>query len=367
VSYRVIQWATGHVGRQAIRGIVAHPDLELAGCWVHSEDKVGRDVGEICGIAPIGVPATNDVDRLLALDADCVVYSPLLPDTPEVVRILESGKNVVTPLGWFYPKDDAGKEAIEAACHKGAATLHGTGIHPGGITEQIPLLISSLSRSVTSVRAEEFSDIRAYRAELVVREVMLFGKTPEEAAASPMLALLAGGFHQSIDMIADALGFELDRQKASKHEMAVATARIATPIGVLERGTVAAQRFTWQGLVRSKPVITARVNWLMGQEHLDPPWTFGAQGERFEIEVQGEPSITMTLHGLHPRDYRDDPDQNPGLTATAMHCVNAVPYACEAPPGIRTYLQMPFMTGRADAALAGRAVRSREPSPAPRR
>ena len=54
-QYRVIQWATGHVGRQAVRGVVAHPELELVGCWVHSDEKVGRDAGELCGTERLGV------------------------------------------------------------------------------------------------------------------------------------------------------------------------------------------------------------------------------------------------------------------------------------------------------------------------
>jgi len=345
-KYRVIQWATGHVGRQAVRGVVAHPELELVGCWVHSDEKVGRDAGELCGTGPLGVRATSDVDALLTIAADCVIYTPLLPDTAEVIRILESGKNVVTPLGWFYPKGLDGNEQVEAACRRGGVTLHGTGIHPGGITERFPLMISNLSRNIRAVRAEEFSDIRSYQAEFVVREIMLFGKPPAEAAASPMLSLLGAGFHQSIDMVADTLGFDLDARKKDTHEMALATAPIETPIGILAPGTVAAQRFTWQGCVRGEPVITARVNWLMGQQNLDPPWAFGSGGERFEVEVQGEPSVTCTFHGLHPRDHRDDPDANPGLMATAMHCVNAVPYVCAAEPGIKTYLDLPMTAGR---------------------
>jgi hypothetical protein len=347
VKYRVIQWATGHVGRQAIRGVLAHPELELVGCWVSSDAKAGRDVGEICGVGKIGVSATSDVAELVALDADCVIYTPLLPNVEEIVRILESGKNVVTPLGWFYPKNVGGTEEIEAACRHGGVTLHGTGIHPGGITERIPLLIANLSRSIRHVRAEEFSDIRSYRAELVVREIMLFGKTPAEAAASMMPQLLGTGFCQSIDMIADTLGFALDPEKPCTHETALATAPIETQIGTIAKGTVAAQRFTWTGTVNGKPVITVRVNWLMGEENLDPPWTFGPERERFEVAVEGEPSVSVTFHGLHPADYRDDPDNNPGLTATAMHCVNAVPYVCRAEPGIVTYLDLGFTTGRA--------------------
>ena len=345
MRYRVIQWATGNVGRAAIEGIAAHPELELAGAWVHSPEKAGRDVGEICGIAPLGVAATNDADALLALDADCVHYSPLLAQPAEVIRILESGKNVVTPLGWFYPFGSKGVAEVEAACRRGGVSLLGTGIHPGGITERFPLMVSGLCRDIRHVRAEEFSDIRGYRAEFVVREVMLFGKKPEQARASPMLKLLGHGFNQSIDMVAAALGFSLDPEKRAQHEMAVATARIETPVGDLEPGTVAAQRFTWQGTVGGRPVITARVNWLMGEENLDPAWRL--DGERFEVAIEGAPPVKVTFHGLHPESVHGDLDHNPGLLATAMHCVNAIPYVCRADPGIRTYLDLPLICGRA--------------------
>lgn len=350
---RVIQWATGNVGRAAVEGILAHPELELAGAFVHSPEKAGRDVGEICGLEPVGVRATADAEALLATPADCVIYAPLLAKPAEVLRILESGKNVVTPLGWFFPGASAGVAELEAACRRARVTLHGTGIHPGGITERFPLMVSALSRRVRHVRAEEFSDIRSYRAEAVVRDVMLFGKPPEVAAKSPMLRVLGGGFQQSIDMVAAGLGFRLDAEKRTTHEMAVATAPIATPVGTLAPGTVAAQRFTWQGTVAGAPVVTVRVNWLMGQEQLDPPWSFGGE-ERFEVEVTGEPAVRVAFHGLHPADPLDEAAlaHNPGITATAMHCVNAVPYVCAAEPGIRTYLDLPLVCGRADPSLA---------------
>ena len=353
MAYRVIQWATGNVGRAAVEGIVAHPELELTGAWVHGAAKAGRDVGEICGLPPLGVTATNDTEALLALDADCVLYSPLLARPEEVIRILESGKNVVTPLGWFFPFGTKGVAEVEAACRRGGVSLLGTGIHPGGITERFPLMLSALCRKVRHVRAEEFSDIRSYQAEFVVREVMLFGKAPDAARQSPMLGLLGHGFCQSIDMVAHALGFALDPEKRALHEMAIATARIETPVGPIEPGTVAAQRFTWQGLVRGEPVVTARVNWLMGEEHLDPPWRL--DGERFEVAIDAEPPVHVTFHGLHPENPERDLDRNPGILATAMHCVNAIPYVCRAAPGIRTYLDLPL--------IAGRGIGSRPVSP----
>lgn len=347
MTYRVIQWATGHVGRAAVEGALAHPDLELVGAFVYSEAKAGRDVGELCGLDPVGVPATNDPEAILALEADCVIYAPMLPSTDEVIRLLASGKNVVTPVGWIYPFRSHDVAAVEAAARTGGASLHGTGINPGGITEQIPLLLSAFCKDIRHVRAEEFSDIRTYATDFVVREIMLFGKTPGDAAASPMLGLLGDGFGQSIAMVADALGVELDAELRTDHQMAVTTVDLDTPVGVIAAGTVAAQRFTWVGTVGGEPFVTVRVNWLMGERHLDPPWTFGPEGERFEVELTADPPLRATFHGLHPPSVETaDLDRNEGILATAMHCVNAVPYVVEAEPGIRTYLDLPFMPAR---------------------
>jgi len=284
MAYRVIQWATGNVGRLAIEGVEAHPELELAGVWVHSPDKAGQTFG--------GVTATNSVDEILALDADCVIYTPMLGQTEEVARILRSQKNVVTPVGWFYPKDTTGIAELEGACREGGVTLHGTGIHPGGITERFPLTLSALCTNIRHVKAEEFSDIRNYQAELVVREVMLFGKPLEEAAKSPMLEILGSGFSQSVRMVADALGLKLDDELQTGHEMAVATKDLDTPVGLIAAGTVAAQRFRWTGTVDGEPRITAQVNWLMGED-LDPPWTLG--GERFEVTPTAAPNPNGVL------------------------------------------------------------------------
>lgn len=343
---RVIQWATGGVGQAAIQGIAAHPDLELAGVWVHSADKVGRDAGELAGIDPLGVAATDDVDALLALGADCVLYSPVMADDAVVARILASGANVVTPLGWFYP-GARDMSAIEAAAQAGGVSIHGTGIHPGGVTERFPLVVSALSGGITHVRAEEFSDIRTYDAPDVVRHIMLFGATPEEAAKSPMVHLLGAGFLQSIDLVADTLGFRVDPEHRSRHEVAVATRPIDSPIGPIEPGLVAAQRFTWEATVDGEPVITVRTNWFMGEEHFDPDWTFGPKGERFEVEVTGDPSSLVTFQGWQPESLAAGLERNSGIVATANHCVSAIPAVCAAAPGIRTYLDLPPYAGRA--------------------
>jgi hypothetical protein len=345
VALRVIQWATGGVGRAAVEGVLRHPDLELVGCWVHSPDKQGRDVGEIVGLDPLGVTATNDMEELLAMDADAVIYAPIVPNADEVAAILRSGKNVVTPVGWFYPSErDA---PLEAAARDGGVTLHGTGINPGGITELHPLMFSALSSAVTYVRGEEFSDIRTYNSPEVVRSIMCFGATPDDAMSSPMLKVLSGGFIQSVRMCLDTLGFSTEAEIRTSQEVAVATAPIDSPIGTIEPGLVAAQRFQWEAVIGDQVVVRIAVNWLMGEEHLDPAWDFGPQGERFEVEVKGDPGCFVTIKGWQPQTVEEGLVRNPGIVATAIHCVNSVPYVCAAAPGIKTYLDLPLIAGRA--------------------
>jgi 2,4-diaminopentanoate dehydrogenase len=350
---RVIQWATGGVGKAAIECVLNHPQLELVGCWVHSADKNGRDVGEIVGTAALGVAATASVDEVLALDADCVVYSPLVPNDEEVMAILRSGKNVVTPVGWVYPDPGNSRHrAVADAAVGGGVTLHGSGIHPGGITERFPLMLSSLSSAVTHVRAEEFSDIRTYNAPDVVRHIMGFGGTPEEAMQWPMAGLLEAGFKQSVRMVADHMGFRIDPNIRTIQDVAVATAEIEYGPFPLATGTVAARRFRWQALVDGEPVITAAVNWLMGEEDLDPAWNFGGRGERFEVEITGDPTVSLTFKGLQPETIAEGLKRNPGVVATANHCVNAIPDVCAAEPGIKTYLELPLFAGRPAVKLA---------------
>jgi hypothetical protein len=357
LPYRVTPWAPGGIGTAATQGILSHPELELAGVWVHSEKKDGMDAGEIVGGEPVGVAATRDVDALLASDADCVLYAPVVANREELGRILAAGKNVATPLNWFY-RGSRDWADLDEACQKGGVTLHGTGIHPGGITERFPLMVSALSREVTHVRAEEWSDIRTYGAPQVVGELMLFGKTPEEAKKSPMVRLMGDGFMQSIDMVADTLGFDLDAEKKITHEVAAATKPIDSPVGVIEPGLVAAQRFTWEGTVRGETVITVRTNWFMGEEGFrgadgsEGGWSFGPEGERFEVEVTGDPSSKLTFHGWHPDSIEAGLERNPGIVATAIHVVSAIPAVCEAPAGIKSYLDLPLVAGRAKPSLA---------------
>src|SRR5690606_30756712 len=130
-AYKVIQWATGTVGVHAVPAIAAHPRLELAGLWVHSDAKAGRDAGEICGIDPLGVTATQDAEALLAGDADVISYmahSDVRPDQviTDLCRMLAAGKNVVNtsfvPLLYPAAAGEGVLDRLEAACREGGTS-----------------------------------------------------------------------------------------------------------------------------------------------------------------------------------------------------------------------------------------------------
>lgn len=351
MALRVVQWATGSVGVAAVKAVLEHPELELAGCWVHSPAKAGKDVGEIVGVGPLGVRATDSVEQILALDADAVIYAPLLPNVDEVAALLRSGKNVVSPVGWFYPSESEAAP-LAAAALEGNATLHGAGIGPGAVTELFPLLLSVMSTGITHVRAEEFSDLRTYGAPDVLRHVMGFGGTPEDALSGPMQKLLNGGFRQSVRLVVDRLGFNANPNLNTSQQVAVATAPIESPIGIIQPGEVAGRRFVWDAFVTNTIVVRVAVNWLMGEENLSPAWSFGPAGERYEIQVRGNPNTFATIKGWQPDTVEQGLVSNPGIVATAAHCVNAIPAVCAAEPGVKSFFDLPPLHGRASPLLS---------------
>ena len=344
MALRVVQWATGGVGVAAVKAVLEHPELELVGCWVHSPAKAGRDVGQLVGTDPLGVTATNRIEEILALDADAVLYAPLMANPDDVASLLRSGKNVVTPVGWLYPSERSGAP-LRAAALEGNATLHGTGIAPGGISEKFPLMLSAMSTGVTFVRAEEYSDLRTYDAPQVLRHVMGFGGAPDKALTGPMQKMLDAGFIQAVRMCLDQLGFAAEPKVRASQEVAVATAAINSPMGRIDPGQVAGRRFHWEALADGEVVVRVTVNWLMGEEDLEPAWSFGPEGQRYEMEVRGNPDFTVSVKGFQSEVGGQGPEC--GIVGTAAHCVNSVPAVCAAPPGIATYLDLPLISGKA--------------------
>ncbi|MBV5246330.1 dihydrodipicolinate reductase [Mycolicibacterium sp. PAM1] len=343
-TYRVIQWMTGDVGQVGIRHFAASPVFDLVGVLVHSKDKVGRDAGEIAGIAPIGVAATDDVDAVVALDADCVFYTPIIMDVDTVCRLLRSGKNVVTTAGFFHPSKDfreAG-EQIRAACADGGTSFHGGGIHPGYAGDLLPLTLARVMSRIDTINLYEVVDVLK-DAPIDHIDWMGFGKDKTAFLAEPtILGLGLPFFAQSMYMIADGLGVTIDDVTAADIDVATAVADIPHRDGAIPKGTVAAQRHEWTAWVDGKPLIVFHAIYVTaGPDMLDPAWDWGET--RYEIVIDGDTPTELTLKGVR---QPDGTMAHPGYTWTAMGAVNTIPDVCDGPPGWRTHLDLGLVRPR---------------------
>ncbi|WP_460354769.1 NAD(P)H-dependent amine dehydrogenase family protein [Mycobacterium sp. ZZG] len=343
-TYRVIQWMTGDVGQVGVRHFCASPVFDLVGVLVHSKDKVGKDAGELAGILPTGVTATDDVDAMVALDADCVFYTPIIMDVETVCRLLRSGKNVVTTAGFFHPSADFhdGGEQIRAACSDGGTSFHGGGIHPGYAGDILPLTLSRVMSRVDTIHVYEVVDVLK-DAPMDHVDWMGFGKDKDAFLAEPtILGLGLPFFAQSMHMIADGLGVTIDEVSAADIDVATAAADIPHADGAIPKDTVAGQRHEWTAWVDGKPLIVFHAIYVTaGPDLLNPGWDWGET--RYEIVIDGDPPTELTLKGVR---RPDGTMSHPGYDWTAMGAINAIPDVCDGPPGWLNHLDLGLIRPR---------------------
>ena len=355
MSYRVMQWATGGVGRAAIEGVLDHPELELVGCWVHSAAKDGMDVGELVGRPAVGVRASCDADALLATDADCVVYSPMMADPTVRRRSCAPGKNVVTPVGWFYPPGTTEWPALDAVCREAGVTLHGTGIHPGGITERFPLMISALcAADHPRARRGVLRHPHLRRTRRGARRHAVRQATPEQARAQHRWPTLLGdGFRQSVRMVADELGFAArpeiahdPRDRGRDRTDRLPDRRDRARPG---RGAALPLGGHWSTACRSSPPPSTG-SWARSTS--TRPGASGPRASASRSRSTGDPPVQLTFHGAAPRRRsRRACAATPASSRPRCTASTPIPTCARPSPGIKTYLDLPLVAGRAAARL----------------
>ena len=345
MSYRVVQWATGSQGVEAIRAVLDRPDLELVGAKVYGADKEGVDAGVLAGREPCGVLATRDIDGILALGADCVAYFPRHASLDEVCRILASGANVTTTAFLFHPRSlpAADLARLESACADGGSSVHGTGLNPGNLSGVLPLALSGMSRTIEKVTLQERADWSFYESTHITFDNMCFGRPAEEVTeeASDFLRFNSGIFQEEVALIGESLGAGLDEITASV-ELAVA-GEDHEIFGIpLEAGTVSGQRWHWQGLRAGQVLVEIETLWTVGGEY-PPHWPTPLDG--WTLTLEGEPSIRAHLLTLmsYERPLPLAEHVRAASIATAMQAVNAIPVLCQAPPGVRTMADLPLV------------------------
>jgi hypothetical protein len=346
---RVVQWATGAVGSYALRSLINRPEFELAGVLVYDPDKVGLDAGVLVGLDPAGIECTDDVDRILALDADCVLHMPLpaayfdggdhATDVQTLCGLLASGKNVITTTGFVYPQayGPGVVDRLETACEVGGVSLHGTGINPGFMSDFLPLALSGLSARLDHIYVRESSDFSGHPSRQIVTDLIGFGRAPKDYAGvvRPFRAFQRALFAESVQLVAATLDVRLDEiEEADEYELAAEKFEITA--GLILPGTVCASRWMFTGLVRGRPFMTLECIY-----KADSNKALRWADPGFAIHIEGQPTIAITIDEMAR-----------GLAGAAAHAVNSVAAACAAQPGIRTVLDLPLATGRGTVRLA---------------
>ena len=319
MTTRVVQWTTGNVGQRSVRAVVAHPDLELVGCYAWSADKVGRDVGELCGIDPVGVAATDDVDALLALRPDCVVYNPMWPDVDELVRILEAGVNVVSTAAFINGRGlGADRDRIVDACERGGSSMFGTGISPGFVE-----LIGHRHRRASATASTRSPSTRRPTPPSTTRPTT---ELPCRLRPADRRPRAAGRWRPRAPRCSARPSPWSPTPSASSSTRSCARPSTPRPPrtsswtrGRSPPGCVAGVAASWQGRVGDRTVVELNVRWKKGQT-LEPDWTIE---EGHVIQVDGRPTVTADARvppaaGLRGHDVRrlhgarDDHDGDAG-------------------------------------------------------
>jgi 4-hydroxy-tetrahydrodipicolinate reductase len=347
MPYRVIQWSTGNVGRFALRCIIGHPELELAGVWVSGPNKTGRDAGELCGLPPVGVRATSDAQALLDLDADCVCYTATADLRPfeaveDVCRMLAAGKDVVSsslvPL--VHPRSflPEVRDRLEEACRRGRTSFFTSGIDPGFANDLLPLTLSGLCERWEEIRILEIINYATYDQPQVLFETMGFGRPLDHTPLLLTPGTLAFAWGGTIRLLAEGLEVTLDEIRET-HERRPAVRPIRVGARTVEPGTMAALRFEVQGIVGGRPaLVVEHVTRL--DDDLAPEWPRGSGSYR--VVVTGIPAMRCEL------EFADEWGDHAvgGVLLTATRLVNAIPAVCQARPGLLSALDLPLVTGR---------------------
>ena len=330
--------------RARVQAVTANPALELVGCYAWSPEKVGVDVGELCGIAPLGVAATNDIDALLALKPDCVIYNPMWTDTGELVRILSAGVNVVSTAA-FVTGHNLGpdRDRIVEACRAGGSTMFGSGVSPG-FAELLAIVSTTICDRVDKVTVNEAADTTFYDSPATER-LAGFAQPIDNPDLPAMTAEGTAVFGEAVRMVADALGVELDDVRCEA-EYAQTTADLELESWTIPAGCVAGVKASWQGLVGDQRRRRAERPL---EEGRDARTRLEDRAGRLGDPDRRSPTVTLNVGFLPPPDFEAETIADfmvLGHIMTAAPAINAIPAVVAAEPGIVTYNDLPLTLSR---------------------
>jgi 4-hydroxy-tetrahydrodipicolinate reductase len=345
---RVFQVATGNVGSEMIKRLGPHPDLELVGVHCYSADKIGRDVGELAGLAPVGVVATGTVEEIIAARPDVVTFHGVFPDEDLYVQVLEAGIDIVTTADWItgYHRDtnhphSSGRrtsEVLQAACERGGSTFYGTGMNPG-LNQILGVVCSADVADIENVTTIESVDVSCHHSADTWREVG-YGRPVDDPALPAMLKKYTEVFADSVYLKADCFGLELDEVTFS-YELGACTKDVDLGWYQLPKGSLGGSYVKYQGLIDGVPRVETHLEWQM-TPHTDPSWEIKGC---YITQIKGDPQV-YNKHMIFPAPGVDlsKPEDfaSIGMTVTGMPALHAIRSVVAAPPGIVTSADLPL-------------------------
>ncbi|RKQ72186.1 hypothetical protein DES40_1523 [Litorimonas taeanensis] len=332
---KVIQWATGSMGRTSMRMVLDHDEMDLVGALVYSDRKAGLDLGEIAKRPETGIKTTRSKADIMAVEADVVIHMPriTLPYeamVPDVIALLESGKNVISTAGFHWPEaqGEAYANALKEAAIKGGATLAGVGVNPGLVAERLIMSAAAMSVDINEISLFETVDASAMTSGAFVFDLMGLGSDPAKVdiRKGPLAELYSALFSEIFYYCAHHFGSKIAKITPD-HKLTLAPKDIHLIPGVIKKGSVAATEWFWTARLENGTDIVLSIIWTA-----DTALHESDKQGHWMLKIKGRPNITMTLDISEP-----DPDKPPSRALTDAVCavaINAVPDVIAAPPGL---------------------------------
>jgi 2,4-diaminopentanoate dehydrogenase len=355
---RVVVWSTGGIGSIAIRAIHQRPNLDLVGVRVHSQEKDGKDAGELANGEPIGLAATTDADALIALKPDCVVYAASGPERdalaiPDYVKLLSGGINGVTTSTTRLVNPHAYEPAewrdqLVAAAKEGQVSLYASGIEPGFAADYLPLVLTTQSSQIEKIHSYEIGLYDDYGVPDIMSDALGFGRPLSYEPWISMPGAIAGEWRGQLCLIADALGVEIQEVRETFNR-AVTYRTLEVAMGTVEAGTCGALRMQAIGVVDGHEAIVIEHVTRLAPD-VAPDWPTLPNSLGYRVVITGTPDIDCTIDAtLRDRKKAGIEGMTSGagaMVATAMRVVNAIPYVVEAQPGLVSSVDLPLTIPR---------------------
>lgn len=326
MAIRVLLYGLGPIGAAVARQIVSRKGFQIVGAVDIDRAKIGLDLGQVIGLdKKLKVRVTNDVAGAIKSGKPDVAVlctsSSLQKVMPQIEGLLKKKVAIVSTteeLSYPVGKNRALAKKIDAMAKKAKVAVVGTGVNPGFAMDALPITLTGICEHVDSIRVDRIQDARSRR--LPFQQKIGSGLNAEQFAQKVKDGSVRHvGLTESVTMIADAMGWKLDKVTDEIHPK-IASKAVESELIAVDPGYVCGIVQDGIGYSKGKPVITLHM-----EAYLGAPESYDA------VTVEGKPRITQKIAGgLH------------GDVATASITVNSIPKILRVTPGLRTMADMPI-------------------------